>query len=179
MFPETQFKLTRQAAFALMISSAFSANAIAEVARVDFASGQVTATGSDGRSRNLQKGAEINVGDTVNTDQGRAQLRFVDGAYMSLQPKTQFRIDDFQFNGKADGTEKGFFSLVRGALRTVTGVVGRTNQGAYRVTTSTATIGIRGTEYLASVENSLLVSVGGGSIAITNDSGTTIIQQGQ
>ena len=179
MFPDPRFKLTHQALLTLMISSAFSASASAEVARVNFAFGEVTATGKDGRSRTLAKGAEINVGETVNTENGRAQLAFTDGAHVSMQPKTQFRIDDFRYEGKADGSEKGFFSLLKGGLRTITGAIGRTNRNTYRVTTATATIGIRGTEFLASVENPLRVSVGDGSISLTNQRGTFVVEAGQ
>jgi hypothetical protein len=174
-----QFRLTPRAALALAISSAFAGNAWSQVAQVNFASTGVTATGPDGTARTLGRGAQINVGDTVSTSEGRAQLRFVDGAFVSLQPGTQFKIDEFNYSGQADGTEKGFFSLLRGAMRTVTGAVGRTNRDAYRVTTSTATIGIRGTEFLADVSNSLTLFVGGGTVSLVNAAGTFIVQAGQ
>lgn len=174
-----RFKLSREAALALLVSSALPGAAVAQVARVQFATGQVSATGSDGKVRPLARGAGVAEGETVNTEQGRAQLQFVDGASVSLQPGTTFRIDEFRFSGKNDGQERGFFSLVRGGLRTITGLIGRDNRSAYRVTTSTATIGIRGTEYLADVTGSLRVAVGGGTIAIENRAGTFIIEQGQ
>lgn len=175
-----RWTLTQEATLALAVSAAFPASAFAaEVARVQFAAGQVNATTADGRTRALARGADINEGETVNTEQGRVQLKFRDGALVSLQPRTAFRIDEYAFRGTADGSEKGFFSLLRGGLRTITGLIGRSNNDAYRVRTQTATIGIRGTEYIAQVGNSLSVSVGGGRIALTNDAGTFIIEQGQ
>ena len=103
-----------------------------------------------GVQRPLGKGAEIGNGDTVRTGEGgRAQLRFTDGAMVSLQPQSEFRIDDYQYAGQTDGQEKGFFSLLKGGLRTITGWVGRTHRENYKVTTNVATIGIRGTEFLA------------------------------
>lgn len=151
----------------------------APVARVDFASGKVTAVDTAGALRALSKGSELNLGDTVNTDGGRAQLRFIDGAYVSLQPNTQFKIDEYQYEGKTDGTEKGTLSLMKGALRTITGAIGRVNRDTYRVNTQSATIGIRGTEYLASVVNSLSVSVGEGAISLTNKAGELVVSAGQ
>ncbi|MGH8663244.1 MAG: FecR domain-containing protein [Burkholderiales bacterium] len=174
-----RFRPSRDAALALMVSSALSTFAHAQVARVQFANGQVSATGSDGTVRSLARGAAITEGDTVSTEQGRAQLRFADGALVSLQPRTTFRIDEFRFKEKEEGEERGFFSLLRGGLRTITGLIGRTNRDSYRVRTSTATIGIRGTEYLAEVTDNLRVAVGGGTIAITNEAGTFVIEQGQ
>jgi len=152
----------------------------AGAARVDFAIGDVKAMTPDGRSRTLDKGAEIASGETIETGgSGRAQVRFTDGAQVSLQPQTQFKIDDYRFSGKADGSEKGFFSLVRGGLRTITGLVGRTNRDNYKVTTTVATIGIRGTEYSVAYGNSISVTTGEGSIEVCNAAGCLIVNSGE
>ena len=181
MFPQERFRLTRQAALLALISAAFPAAGLAAPAgRVDFAVGEVTATGADGRARALAKGSEVGQGDTIVTGaSGRAQIRFSDGAYSSLQPQTTFRIDDYQYAGQADGSEKGFFSLVKGALRTITGAIGRVNRNTYKVNTPTATIGIRGTEYLAREVSSLDVTVGEGLIEVCNAAGCIIIAEGE
>ena len=57
--------------------------ALAAAARVDFVYGVVTVAALDGREQPLLRGAELNSGDTVRTAEGRAQLRFSDGAYVS------------------------------------------------------------------------------------------------
>jgi len=91
-------------------------------------------------------GALVQAGDTLITGiNGRVQLRFSDGSLISLQPRSEFRIDDYRFDMQQ---QRGFFSLVRGALRTISGAVGKRDPDDYRMTTPTATIGIRGTEYL-------------------------------
>ncbi len=148
-------------------------------ARVDFAVGDVKAQTPDGRSRPLAKGAEIANGETIDTGSGRAQVRFSDGAKVSLAPQTQFRIDDYHFAGKADGSEKGFFSLLKGALRTITGAVGRSNREKYRVTTTVATIGIRGTEFSVTYGNSINVTTGEGSNEVCNAAGCLILNSGE
>jgi hypothetical protein len=151
----------------------------APAARVDFAVGNVTATGSNGQSRALTRGAQVDQGDTVNTNGGRAQLAFTDGAFVSLQPESQFRIDQYRYDGKQDGNEKGFFSLLKGGLRTITGLVGRTNKANYQVTTSVATIGIRGTEYTIQYGNSVSGSVGEGEINVCNTGGCLSVVNGE
>jgi hypothetical protein len=151
----------------------------AVVGQAYFVIGDVVARGEDGTVRELARGTPIHNGDLIDTRDGRAQLRFTDGALVSLQPRSQFRVDDYRFHGRADGTEKGFFSLLQGGLRTVTGIVGRFNQDAYQITTPTATIGIRGTEYLASLGRSLTVSVGEGRVAVINRTGEFIAEAGQ
>ncbi|MEO8006666.1 MAG: FecR family protein [Betaproteobacteria bacterium] len=146
---------------------------------MDFAVGNVTATGLNGQSRALTRGAQVDQGDTVNTNGGRAQLHFSDGAFVSLQPESQFRIDQYRYDGKQDGNEKGFFSLLKGGLRTITGLVGRTNKANYQVTTSVATIGIRGTEYTIQYGNSVSGSVGEGEINVCNTGGCLSVVNGE
>jgi hypothetical protein len=152
----------------------------AAAARVEFAIGQVSAIGSDGNERSVNKGMAIEQGDTIQTaNNGRAQLRFSDGGYISLQPNTQFRVDEFKYEGKTDGKEKGFFSLLKGGLRAITGAVGHTNKENYRVNTPVATIGIRGTEFLAQYDGKLLVKVGNGAIYMSNAAGNLVLFSGQ
>ncbi|MBZ0145453.1 MAG: FecR family protein [Rhodocyclaceae bacterium] len=151
----------------------------ANAARVDFALGDVKALAPDGRSRPLAKGAEIASGETIDTGSGRAQVRFSDGAQVSLAPQTQFRIDEYRFAGKADGSEKGFFSLLKGAMRTITGLVGRSNRDNYKVNTTVATIGIRGTEYSVNYGNSINVTTGEGIVEVCNAAGCLIVNSGE
>ncbi len=170
----------RQRILWLAIATAFPVAAqAAPAAKVDFAIGNARIQGPGGATRAATKGAEVNQGETVDTGDGRVQLRFVDGAYVSLQPQSQFRIDEFRFNGQPDGTEKGFFSLIKGGLRTITGLVGRTNKSAYQVTTAVATIGIRGTEYTIQYGNSITGSVGEGEIAVCNAGGCLNVGSGE
>ena len=150
----------------------------AAAGRVDFAVGNVVANAADGSRRVLAKGAELFSGDTVLTNEGQTQFRFSDGAIVSLQPGSEYRIVDYRFNGAADGTEKGFFSLLKGGLRTITGLVGRSNRDNYKVTTSVATIGIRGTEYSVAYGNSINVNVGEGEVEVCNSAGCLILQPG-
>ena len=136
-----------RAALAALIVALLPGAASAEAARVTFSHGPVAATAADGARRALARGAEIDAGDTISTGRGRAQLRFTDGSFVSLKPNTDFRVDEYAFKGGNDTNERGFFSLLRGGLRTITGLVGRVRKGRYRMRTSVATLGIRGTEY--------------------------------
>ncbi|MEO8007437.1 MAG: FecR family protein, partial [Betaproteobacteria bacterium] len=178
--PQEHFYLTGRAVLLAAIAAAYPVPGFsAPAAQVDFAVGDVTAVGPEGQSRTLGKGAQIEQGDTVNTNGGRAQLRFTDGAYVSLQPQSQFRIDQYRFDGKTDGNEKGFFSLLKGGLRTITGLVGRSNKANYQVSTSVATIGIRGTEYTIQYGQSITGTVGEGEINVCNGAGCLSVTNGE
>src|SRR5882672_7370285 len=111
------FRPTSSRLILLVVCALYAGQLCAAAGRVDFASGGTTLSGADGRQRPLTRGAELDKGDTVRTDAaGRAQIRFADGAYVSLQPNTEFSIKDYNFDGKTDGSERGFFSLARGAM---------------------------------------------------------------
>jgi hypothetical protein len=163
-----------------MLLAMASGELVAAAARVDFVYGNVTVAGLDGREQPLLRGAELDNGDTVRTSEGRAQLRFTDGAYVSLQPQSEFAIRDYRFDGRTDGTERGFFGLLKGAMRAVTGLVGRVNRDQYQVTTPTATIGIRGTGGVIQVrdDGSTLIVGTSGIWSLTNPAGSIDVPAG-
>ncbi|KAF0163193.1 MAG: hypothetical protein FD157_3356 [Rhodocyclaceae bacterium] len=175
-----ELKLRDSARVALAISAAFPLSAYAVSAgHIDFAIGAVTALSTDGRTRPLSKGSDFAPGETISTGDGRCQMRFTDGAQVSLQPGTQYRIDEYRFNGKNDGEEKGFFSLIKGGFRTITGLVGKADKRAYKVTTSVATIGIRGTEFVVLDQNGVTVSTGEGSVEVCTSAGCIVLASGE
>lgn len=150
----------------------------AEVAaEIVFAAGDVSIE-SGGQKRAATRGGEIKSGELVETGaDGRVQLRFRDGATMSLLPSTRFRVDEYRFSGgSAAAEDKGFFSLVKGGFRTVSGLIGKQFRQQYRVTTPVATIGIRGTAYSANLGPSgLRVQTTQGVVEICTNAGCTPI----
>lgn len=176
-----RFKLSPRGVMLALVSAALSDSALANTGHVDFAIGNVTVTQANGRAHALLKGAEVGTGDKITSGaDGRAQIRFSDGAYVAVQPNTEFDIKQYRFDGKADGTESALFGLLKGAMRTVTGLVGRVNKGRYQITTPTATIGIRGTGGLISIggDGSTLVLGSTGIWSLTNNGGTIDVPAG-
>jgi len=164
-----QFKLSPRGMLLALVSAALSNAAFANTGNVNFAIGNITVTNANGNQRPLTKGTEIRSGDKVASgSDGRAQIRFSDGAFVSLQPNTEFNIREYRFNGAADGSESALFGLLKGAMRTVTGLVGRTNRDKYQIATPTATIGIRGTGGLISI-------AADGTTRISGTSGTWLL----
>jgi hypothetical protein len=101
-----------------------------------------------GDTRRLARHSKIYTGDTLKTlSHTHAQIRFKDGALLSLRPNTEFLITKYHYNEAEDGSERGIFELIKGGFRTITGAIGRRNKQNYQVKTSVATIGIRGTHY--------------------------------
>lgn len=176
----TTFRLNRSGLFLALIFAAFAVQAQAAAGRVEFSIGPATVLGSDGRARPAARGTELDPGDTVQTNNGRVQVRMADGAYISLRPNTEFGIKDYKFEGRTDGSENALFSLVKGAMRTVTGLIGRINRNRFLVTTPTATVGIRGTGGLIEIleDGATLVQGTSGIWYLANPAGSIDIPAG-
>ena len=112
-------------------------------------SGTISVQRADGSTRVLARQSEVGKGDTLNTERDSyAQVKFADGAVMTLKPNTRIKIEDFVFDEKVPAKDASAMSLLKGGLRMITGLVGkRGNQDALRLGTATATIGIRGTTF--------------------------------
>lgn len=155
----------------------------AEAANIVFATGSATVVGKDGASRKAERGSTLEPGETVDTGDGRAQLRFRDGATISLQPGTQFRVEQFRFSeqtGRASEEDRAFMRLIKGGLRAVSGLIGKERREQYRMDTAVGTIGIRGTEYGAHLDDAGLRSTTYvGLIEICNDAGCAQAGPGQ
>lgn len=114
--------------------------------QVQHLSGTLSVQRPDGTIRILSQKSEVLPGDTLATQRDSyAQINFTDGSSMTMRPNTQMKIEDYRFVQDQPQGDNAFFRLLKGGLRTVTGLVGkRGNQDAYKIGTQTATIGIRG-----------------------------------
>jgi hypothetical protein len=173
------FRLNRSGIVLALASVAFAGGASAAAGRAEFTIGGVTVA-RGGVERPLARGAELDSGDVVRTNNGRAQIRFTDGAYVSLQPNTEFGIREYRYENKTDGSERGFFGLLKGAMRTVTGAIGRINRDRYQIATPTATVGIRGTGGVIQVQDdgSTLVVGTSGIWSLSNPAGSVDVPAG-
>ncbi|OGA40551.1 MAG: hypothetical protein A3G24_18805 [Betaproteobacteria bacterium RIFCSPLOWO2_12_FULL_62_13] len=99
--------------------------------------------------RFIQKGDPLNEGDVIETGgRGFAVIGLKDGSKMTLRPDTTFAIDKFSHDAKE---ESALFRLLKGGLRAVSGLIAKRNPQGVRVSTATATIGIRGTSFDARI----------------------------
>ncbi len=163
---------------ALLLAAGLPGLASANVAgKVDFSAGNTTVVHANGDRESLLKGMTVSEGDTIETGvRGLAQIRFTDGSYVSIQRNSTFRIDEYAYEPDQGALEKvvkkvnkGLFSLLEGGFRTITGFLGA--EETYSVKTPVATIGIRGTEYLAELGRSLTIRVARGALEICNEAG--------
>jgi hypothetical protein len=180
----------------LLISSALSL-AIADTAgTVTHLSGTLTVQKPDGAQKILAVKSQVESGDTLITaPEAFARIKFVDKSEIVLRPETTFQISDYKFNPDKPEENKSFSNLVKGGMRSVTGLIGQQDKEKVKFETPTATIGIRGTHFgllncagnCASVPtvtgnpppDGLHVDVSQGGVSVTNAAGTLNLNPGE
>jgi preprotein translocase subunit YajC len=156
-------------------------------------SGAMSARSPTGAVKALQLKSEVESGDTLVTSAGTyAVVRFIDNSELALKPGTTVRIDQFAFDETKPEADVAAYTLVKGGLRSMTGLLGKRNKDKFAMKTPSATIGIRGTtfflEYLTGkgdvdaspgLEPGLHVHVSTGGISIVNSAGEFRYDPGQ
>jgi hypothetical protein len=113
-------------------------------------SGPLLAKKANGTVKVLALKSEVENGDTLVTEKNTyAMVKFIDNSEITLRPDTTLTIENFSFdNGKQD-EDRANFNLVKGGLRSVTGLLGKRSKEKFELKTPAATIGIRGTTFIA------------------------------
>ncbi len=140
-----QHKL-KNAMLMMALAAAYPMHSFAAAGIAQFSAGDVTLR-RGAAADPLTKGKNIESGDAIVTGpNGRAQVKFSDGGLVSLQPNSQFNIANYA--DRNDPKQDAFLvDLLRGGMRAVTGLIGKRNRENFKVTTTTATIGIRGSAF--------------------------------
>ena len=143
-----------------------------------------------GQAQAVSFNTEVQNGDVISVaDRSALQLRFTDESIMALRANTQLKVQDFQYKQNAQ-SDRSVMSLIKGGLRTITGLIGKNNARAYGIQTSTATVGIRGTHFTlvacsndcanpdgTAVPNGLFGGVTDGRITVANNTGEAEFDQ--
>ncbi len=157
--------------------------------RIQFVVGDVRIVADDGTTKPALKGAEIQEKDSILTGSGaQAQIKMIDGALLALRPDTQLKLDAYVYNDAQAGT--AWFTLLKGGLRSLTGLIGKLNQERYAIRTPNAVIGIRGTDHepVVILPDTVIAQgnpagtydkVNVGMTSLTNAAGTTLIHRNQ
>lgn len=113
-------------------------------------SGPLLAKKADGAVRILSMKSEVESGDTLVTEKNTyAMVKFIDNSEITLKPSTTFKVENFSYDAGKPESDSASFNLVKGGLRSVTGLLGKRNKEKFAMKTPSATIGIRGTTFIA------------------------------
>ncbi len=164
--------------------------------QVTHLSGVLSVKRSDGATKLLAVKSEVLEGDLLSTQQDTyARIKFADGGEVVLRPNTELKVESFSFNQAKPESDNMIFSMLKGGLRAVTGLIGKRNKDKVNYNTATATIGIRGTHFGALLcnndcgampsvsgkppENGLHLDVVNGAILVKNNAGSQMVNAGQ
>lgn len=142
--------------------------------------GELTAEGANIK-RMLRVGDTVAVGERITAGlDAEGVLKTHDGGYIAIRPGAEFLAQQFVAEGKP--TDVNRIELIKGGLRIISGWIGKLNRQGTRVSTPTATIGIRGTDHEPFVllnEGEDVTRFKSGTYDKVNQGGTTLEAAGQ
>ncbi len=158
---------------------------------VELVEGKVSVIDTKGQTRLVHVNDKIIEGETIMTGRdGELHVRTDDHGYMAFRPNSKVLVEFYRAKGdKDDGV---IMSMAYGAMRSITGWIGRNNANHYAIRTPSATIGIRGTDHeplhipipgpgekAVGGEPGTYEKVNSGSTSLKNPAGEVIINAGQ
>ncbi len=122
------------------------------VGYVKTVSGEASVT-TAGQRVVAQPGTAVLLGSQLKTAKGAAMgIAFKDNTLMSFGPDTELTVDEFVY-APAQGQLLLGTRLTRGSLNYVSGIIAKLRPDAVTVKTPAGIIGVRGTQFVARVED--------------------------
>lgn len=126
---------------------------------------------------NASIGAVLYAGDLVVTKEKNAVaiLELSDGARVTVGGNSQFLLEEYSLEESRASLE-----LVTGTLRVITGKIGKVAPKQFVLKTRTATMGVRGTDFVAVLAEDLTLKSAcvDGAISVSNEFGEQIVEAG-
>ncbi len=115
---------------------------------VEYSRGAAVAQAPGKAPRIMGKGLTLEEGDRLTTSDGSmAIVKMQDGTRLTLRPNSELIMQSYRYNAAAQEDNSMVMQLLRGGFRAITGLITKGSPNAGKVQTSTATVGIRGTDF--------------------------------
>ncbi len=130
------------------LSALFGTAQAAPAGSVEYTQGVATVQTSN-QTQIAGPGAAVNQGDTITTaPNSYTVVKMADGTRMTVRPDSKLVVTTYDYRPSESGSSGSMvFSLLRGGMRAITGLIPKRDTNAARVITPTATVGIRGTDF--------------------------------
>ena len=99
----------------------------------------------------IQEELEIEQFDTVKTGNGKVGILFIDDTRVDVTQHSKLIIDEFVFDPNS-GTGKLSLKAALGTVRYASGQIAKNSRQDIKITTPTATIGVRGTDFSMTID---------------------------
>jgi hypothetical protein len=133
----------------MAIATAIPAASQNQIAQVKTVSGQVKVARGGGGQTSPKAGDPLFEKDTIVTGaNGSIGITFIDNTVMSAGPNSEISLEQFTFDS-SNFNGSMLTELRKGTLSVVSGDIARSSPGAMKVRTPAATLGVRGTRFVA------------------------------
>ena len=140
------------------------------------------------------KGTGVEMADSIKTTQGKVGITFADDTKVQVNENSKLVIDEFVYDANNKKGGKLAINVALGTVRYASGQIAHNNPQSVSVNTPTATVGVRGTDFTATVDElgrSTIILLPScrkgwqdikkdcitGEISVTTDEGTVIMNQ--
>ena len=175
--------------FILLTLTTLVTNSFATIGEVSISTGSAVIDRKDGKADvKVKKELDVFSYDTVKTGNGKVGIKFIDDTRVDVTEHSKLVIDEFVYD---PNTKTGSLSLkaTLGTVRYASGQIAKNSKQNVKISTPTATIAVRGTDFAMTVNEIggstivLLPSCNGngqcyvGEIEVQTDAGFVIMNQ--
>ena len=175
--------------FILLTLTTLATNSFATIGEVSISTGSAVIDRQDGnKGITVEKELDVLSYDTIKTGDGKVGIKFIDDTRVDVTEHSKLVIDEFVYD---PNTKTGSLSLKAslGTIRYASGQIAKNSKQNVKISTPTATIAVRGTDFVMTVNEIggsiivLLPSCDGngncyvGEIEVQTDAGFVIMNQ--
>src|SRR3954471_10390701 len=118
-----------------------AAQAASTVGSVVDLSGLLVAKRINGTMKVLTQKSDVEQGDILFSEKNTyARVRFIDNSEITLQPNSQLEVANFSYDAAKPKGDSAVFNLIKGGLRSISGLLGKRSSENVTFTTPAATI---------------------------------------
>lgn len=141
--------------------------------------GDVKAAAGSAAPASVAVNQQVLPGTIITTGPGaQTIIRFDDGHTVVLSENTEFRVTQYSFDRNNPQGDNIALQILKGAMRSVSGLIVARSRNSFSLVAPQATIGIRGTDFMIALVNPAYLSVLQGAISATNAAGSASFSAG-
>lgn len=147
--------------FILLTLTTLATNSFASIGQVTLHTGVATIDRQDGdKGIEVKKELDVLSYDTLKTGNGKVGIEFIDDTRVDVTEHSKLVIDEFVYD---PNTKTGSLSLKAklGTVRYASGQIAKNSKQNVKITTPTATIAVRGTDFAMTIDE-----IGGSTIVL-------------
>ena len=163
-------------------------NSFASIGQVSLHEGNAVIDRKEGESKEVAKDLDVFSYDTVKTGKGKVGIEFIDNTRVDVTEHSKLVIDEFVYDPNSK-TGKLSLKAKLGTVRYASGQIAKNSKQNVQITTPTATIGVRGTDFTMTIDeigSSTIILLPScdtngncfvGEISVESDAGQVILNQ--